>query len=502
MTENNTRFRQDDKQKEEKPKFEVSVTTVKDVIFSFIKQILSIGQIDYQATLEAIKKDMVFRGHTAWILMFSILIASIGLNANSTAVIIGAMLISPLMGPIVAIGTAIGIHDGEMLKKALRYLGVAVFISLFTSTLYFLLTPLKEAHSELIARTKPTFLDVLIALFGGFAGAIVGAKREKSNVVPGVAIATALMPPLCTAGYGLATAQWNFFFGALYLFFINSVFISIATLITVKYLKFPPKTFVDPKREKRIKRQITIFAIIVIIPSTFIFLNVITETRFKTTAETFIKKETSKLKESNLIDKKILYDNDTAVIELYFIGKPVSADEIENLQKKLKQYNLVSNGSFLKKLFLPDTTILKIYQAKDNTEMFQKQLENLDATLRQKIKTDILEDLYKKNEELLKDKEKRIKFLENELLKIKSDTFPVRQIAKEMSVEYDKIVKFAFAKSVQFVNDTTIDTIPILIVRWKPGYSYYYRRKEDQKLAKWLKYRLNLDTLIVIESKF
>ncbi len=488
-----------EKQNKQRTHLSYILLRIKELTFLFFKEILSIGEVDYQQTLSDIEKDMAFRGHTAWILMFSILIASIGLNANSTAVIIGAMLISPLMGPIVAIGTAIGIYDWKMLQKAIKYLLVAVSISLITSAIYFWLTPLKEAHSELLARTKPTILDVMIALFGGFAGSIVGAKREKSNVIPGVAIATALMPPLCTAGYGIATAKWNFFLGAMYLFFINSVFISIATFITVKYLKFPKKEFINKQQEKRIKLYITILAIIVILPSAIIFFNVIKEARFKTNTEHFITKETSKFPNSQLIDKKIIY-GDTAYINLFFIGEPLKNEQIKSLQKKLKKYGLLNNkSSWWQKIMLPDTTILQIFQAKDNTEAFKTQLANLNQKLKDQIKNDLLQDIYKQNLQLIQDKEKRIEFLENQLIKLTSDTIPIRQIAKELSVEYDKITKFAFAKSIMYKNDTTIDTIPILLVHWKPGYSKWYRKKQETKLSKWLQYRLNLDTLRILE---
>jgi uncharacterized hydrophobic protein (TIGR00271 family) len=181
---------------------------------------------DILSTIEGIKRDIVFRGHTAWILIFSILIASIGLNVNSTAVIIGAMLISPLMGPILGVGLSIGIFDFNTFVKSLKNFGIAILISLITSTLYFIITPLDIEQSEILARTKPTLLDVLVALFGGFAGIIAGSRKEKSNVIPGVAIATALMPPLCTAGYGLANLKFDYFLGAFYLF-LSTLFLSV-----------------------------------------------------------------------------------------------------------------------------------------------------------------------------------------------------------------------------------------------------------------------------------
>lgn len=193
-------------------------------------------------TIETIKADVDFRGTKLWILICAIFIASLGLNVNSTAVIIGAMLISPLMGPIIGFGLSLGISDLVLMRRSLRNYGVSTLISIITATLFFLLSPLSHAQSELLARTQPTFYDVLIAFVGGFAGILAGASKNKGNVLPGVAIATALMPPLCTAGFGLATANWNFFFGAFYLYIINSVFIAIATFVLVRMMRFPKKS--------------------------------------------------------------------------------------------------------------------------------------------------------------------------------------------------------------------------------------------------------------------
>ena len=204
---------------------------------------------DPNATIDGIKKDIEFRGFNLWILVFSIVIASIGLNVDSTAVVIGAMLISPLMGPIMGFGLGVGINDAATVRKSLVNIGVAAGIAILSSALYFLISPIDEAGSELFARTNPTFLDVLVALFGGLTGILAGSRKEKSNVIPGVAIATALMPPLCTAGFGLANGEWEYFFGAFYLFLINAILIATATTLVVRYLNFPKATHVDPERE-------------------------------------------------------------------------------------------------------------------------------------------------------------------------------------------------------------------------------------------------------------
>ena len=233
---------------------------------------------DPESTIEGIKKDIEFRGFNLWILVFSIVIASIGLNVDSTAVVIGAMLISPLMGPIMGFGLGVGINDAGTVRKSLTNLGVAAGIAVLSSAIYFLISPIDEAGSELFARTNPTFLDVLVALFGGLTGILAGSRKEKSNVIPGVAIATALMPPLCTAGFGLANGEWEYFFGAFYLFLINAILIATATTLVVRYLNFPQATFVDPVRERKYKGYFAVALLALVIPSGWIFYKTVSET--------------------------------------------------------------------------------------------------------------------------------------------------------------------------------------------------------------------------------
>ena len=226
------------------------------------------GEAGEHETIEEIKKGIVFKGANLWILIFAIIVCSVGLNVNSTAVIIGAMLyLSLLMGPIMGVGLGIGIYDFELIIKALKNLGIAIVISVHTSALYFWASPLNDAQSELLARTSPNLWDVFIAMFGGLAGIVAGSRKEKTNAIPGVAIATALMPPLCTAGYGLGTDSGFISLGAIYLFFINSVFISLSTYMIVRALRYSKKEFVDPDREKRVKRYIGLLVFLIIIPS-------------------------------------------------------------------------------------------------------------------------------------------------------------------------------------------------------------------------------------------
>jgi len=294
-----------------------------------IKDLLDLKQgSDEEQTVEEIKSNIEFRGANIWILAFSILIASIGLNTNSTAVIIGAMLISPLMGPIMGLGLAVGINDFQMLKRSFRNLLVAVFIAVFTSTLYFWLSPLNEAQSELLARTQPTFYDVFIAIFGGLSGIVGASRRLKGNVIPGVAIATALMPPLCTAGYGLATGEINYFFGAFYLFFINSVFFSLSTLVIVRLLRFQLKAFIDKAREKRATRYILLFVFLTILPSIWNGYHVISEQFYNRHANLFIE-ENLAFENTRVSSSIVKYDSDTSQIDISFAGNILADHNID-----------------------------------------------------------------------------------------------------------------------------------------------------------------------------
>jgi uncharacterized hydrophobic protein (TIGR00271 family) len=284
--------------------------------------------------IESISNGIIFRGTNLWILIFAIFIASLGLNVNSTAVIIGAMLISPLMGPIMGMGLGIGINDLVLLRRSVSNFSFAIGVGLTTSTLYFLLTPISDAHSELLARTAPNIYDVLIAFFGGLAGVLAVSSKMKGNVIPGVAIATALMPPLCTAGYGIATLQWNFFFGAFYLFTINTVFIALATFLTVRFLKFPFVNFLDKKAEARARHSITAIIILTLFPSIYLGYIMVQENRFEKNVTVFIEKEC--LFENDFLLKKVL-DPAKRTIVLTYVGDGISESEINLVQTKLAE---------------------------------------------------------------------------------------------------------------------------------------------------------------------
>ena len=281
--------------------------------------------IDTEDAAQRIKSGIWFRGPNVWILAFSIVIASAGLNVNSTAVIIGAMLISPLMGPIIGLGLALGTNDVDLLKLAAKNLLVMVVISLIASTLFFLLSPLELINpTELQARTRPTIYDVLIALFGGLAGILENSRKERGTVIAGVAIATALMPPLCTAGYGLSCFQFKFFFGAMYLFIINTVFITLATYVMVKYLRFKTVSGLDPVVAKRRRNSISALIAIVVIPSIISAIGMIQDNNFERKVEAFVR-ENRLVSRSYIYDYRIFNDHGRKV-EISLTGEPMSYD--------------------------------------------------------------------------------------------------------------------------------------------------------------------------------
>ena len=292
---------------------------------------------DETATVEQISDGVTFRGANLWVLIFAIFIACLGLNLNSTAVIIGAMLISPLMGPIIGMGLAVGRVDLELLKRSLINYGVSTVISVLTAALYFQLTPLTEAQSELLARTSPTLYDVLIALFGGAAGILALSTGGKGNVIPGVAIATALMPPLCTAGYGLAMGEWSFFFGACYLFFINTVFIALATYLGVRLLQFKPKQFVDKARLAVVNRYIAVIVVVTMLPAVYMTTQIIRQSVLENHVKQFVKHELNQSGTRILSEQA---DRETKTLNVVALGAALPNEMIEAARQRLADYQL------------------------------------------------------------------------------------------------------------------------------------------------------------------
>ena len=394
----------------------------------------------------SIRDGVVFRGTSLWVLMLAILIASIGLNVNSTAVIIGAMLISPLMGPIMGIGYGAGINDFELIRQGLKNLGIAALIGLFTSTLYFLVSPLSQAQSELLARTTPTLWDVLIALFGGLAGMVAATRKEKSNVIPGVAIATALMPPLCTAGYGIATGSAQYFFGAFYLFFINCVFIAFSTLLLVAYMRLPHKTFVRAEVEKKVHRTILAVVLVTVLPSVYLAYGLVTAEVFREKANSFIKKEY--VFENTYVAKQIISPN-TKKIEVWLIGDNVPEEKLSAIAGKSSNYGL----------------------EKVNLVAHQSGSKELDLV---SIRTGLLKDVLGSSQQTIEEKNKRIQELEKKLFEVttaqtgqqlatKTALTEQQQAAKELYAQYPAITKVILAEAPVWEADGTTKS-NILIV--------------------------------------
>lgn len=442
----------------------------------FIKSVVNLREgVDYKATTEGIIQDVHFRGHAAWILVFSILIASIGLNTNSVAVIIGAMLISPLMGPILAIGFAIGTNDFELLKRAIKNFGIAIGISLLISALYFAISPIKEVSAELMDRTSATVLALAVAFFGGAAGIIAGSRRYKSNVVPGVAIATALMPPLCTAGYGLATFQWNYFFGASYLFFINSVFIALPTYLYIKYMRFPVAQFVDPAREKKIKRYILAFLIVVMVPSAIIFWKVVNQSIFSRKADVYVTQFEQSLEGTGtaIISQKRSYNDGKPVITIALMGDVIPEQKIDAWKLKLNEYGLEDCQFNV----VQSKDYLKLIEDAENRSLAggSKWLENMVAT---------------KDEEILQ--------LRSELDLYQKNKVDFDAMIKEAAVLFPDVQKMMIAEGVES-DFNQQDTLWTLFVRFRPNVDQAVKWAEMNKLSKWTSIQAKKDSVRIIE---
>ena len=292
---------------------------------------------DEQEIISQITSGISFRGANLWVLIFAIFTASLGLNVNSTAVIIGAMLISPLMGPIIGMGLAMGINDLDLLRRAAKNFGVATLISVLTAMVYFLITPLGEAQSELLARTSPTIYDVLIATFGGAAGILALCTKGKGNVIPGVAIATALMPPLCTAGFGLATGHFFYFLGAFYLFFINTVFISLATYVGVRLMHFERKEFNTPGLAKKAQRMVMGIAIVTMIPAALMTVGIVRRSIFDNNVNRFLKVELSQ-NGTQIISSEV--DKNKSVLNIVAVGREIKDSTKKEAERRMEQYGL------------------------------------------------------------------------------------------------------------------------------------------------------------------
>jgi uncharacterized hydrophobic protein (TIGR00271 family) len=416
-----------------------------------------------ELTLQRVRNNISFTGANFWILACAILIASVGLNVNSTAVIIGAMLISPLMGPIVASGFALGTYDFELLKKALKNLLIATIASLLVSATYFFISPFKDVHSELLARTSPNIFDIFIAFFGGLVGVIAVTRVEKGNPIPGVAIATALMPPLCTAGYGLGTGQFEFFFGAFFLYCINCVFICIATYAIVKYLKYPALQKVNASHQRQIRYGITTLISIMLLPSIYFAYLLYKQQQYVQAVNNFINQEFVE-NGNTVVYRRTDLKKEPHVLELAFLYRRFSQPEIERLNGKLSNY-----GIYNTKLIIKQDSI-------DNVQM---------------LRSSILNEIENK-ENTLDINAVRIKFLESQIAK---NTYDNVQILKEANAIFPSIKTLSLSNH-SFSNNDSISKLPVLIYQSKRELT----KSDKRKFKNWLKQRLKIDSLIILKN--
>ena len=423
---------------------------------------------DEQLTVDSIRNGVEFKGANLWILVFATFMASLGLNVNSTAVIIGAMLISPLMGPIMGIGLAVGQNNFELMKKSLKNYFIATLFSVVTATIYFFFTPLNEVQSELLARTSPSIYDVFIALMGGLAGIVALAAKEKGNVIPGVAIATALMPPLCTAGFGLATGNWLYFLGAFYLYFINSVFISLATFIGVRVMHFKRKEFVDVANAKRVKRYIIGITVLTMCPAIYLTYGIVRETFYNSTASRFITEELQ-FPETQILNREISYPKKE--IRVVLVGKEVADVQLEAARARMPKYKL-------------DETKLVVFQGVNNDKMDIGNIKSL-----------VMEDFYKKSESQLLKQQAEIDSLTRIVDIYTRSGQADEKLASEMKVLFEGLNSVSLARTVRLgIDSMRTDTLTYAIV----GYEGEIDADVRTKITKWLKTRTGAKQLKLI----
>lgn len=426
------------------------------------------GSAPQAEVVEEVRRGIDFKGTNLWVLMFAVFIASLGLNVNSTAVIIGAMLVSPLMGPITGIGLSLGVNDFEMLKAAWRNFLLMVGVSLVTSTVYFLISPISTAQSELLARTTPTTYDVLIAFFGGLAGMVAQTRKDKAvTVVSGVAIATALMPPLCTAGFGLATGNMQFFFGALYLFTINAVFIAVAAYLVVLLLRYEKKTVLDPVQQKKNNRYMTLIIVLVGVPSILFGAQIVRRTAFEENVDRYVSK-VFQFNKTMIVDytKDFHYDGDMSKVEIRLVGEPLTDDVIDNARAQMNDYGL------------------------HNTELIVKQADSddrLDISRLQKGYADIIEE-----------KNAQIRELRGRLASLTTiDTLSTADISRELAHVVDNVASVSLSKHTAYSDGVATGKYVVAVVKAADT----LKPLDVEKIKLWLSVRTKSVDVKVVEEK-
>jgi uncharacterized hydrophobic protein (TIGR00271 family) len=431
------------------------------------------GDTDKENTIGAIKASVPLRGANIWYLVCSALLASIGLDINSPAVIIGAMLISPLMSPILGIGLSIGIHDKETMIFSMKEFIAAVALSLLTSTVYFFASPLSSVTSEILARTKPTLLDVGVAFFGGVAGIVAGSRSKAATAIPGVAIATALMPPICSAGFGLAHFNAKIFFGAFYLFFINAVVISLSSYVIVRLLKFPYKEYPNPATKRRMRQVVLTVIALVTIPSILIFYNIITEVRLNAKIGRFISQNIA-ADNRNVIRWNAVQNGDSIKIKVLVAGEPIAKPKIDSLNTLLPGFGIED----------ADLSIIQIgvYDELAEKESSQNLLEI--AEIRGELKA-------AKN---------RLDSLETMVKYNMADSLRFVKASEELKSKFPEIrnINFSYKLLASFESDTLrTNNVPVLEIEWKRKTGRSYKRTALKEIQPILKNLLSEDTVII-----
>ena len=427
---------------------------------------------DEREIVEQISSGVSFRGAQLWVLIFAIFIASLGLNVNSTAVIIGAMLISPLMGPIIGMGLAVGTNDLDLLRRAAKNFGVATLISVLTATLYFLITPLSDAQSELLARTSPTLYDVLIAFCGGAAGIIALCTRGKGNVIPGVAIATALMPPLCTAGFGLATGHLFYFLGAFYLFFINTVFIALATYCGVRLLHFHRHEFQSPEKARKAHHYLMAIIVVTMLPATYMTIRIVHQHIFDNNIRRFIKTELSQ-RGTQIISNDI--DKDSLKLRIVAVGREITESKRIGAEHRMAQYGMsgyrlnIIQGTQSDSLLMLNNELSHLSTSREHDH---QQLVHLTAE-----NTSLTQQLAEY---------KRLELLSEE-------------IRQEMSTLFPQVSHFSLSQVKEFSRDTTASRSYVAAIIQATD-SRHLAQIDIHKLHDWLQTRVKADSLVVIHK--
>ena len=440
-------------------------------ILIYLKFLIHLSdEIDYENASASIRKNISFKGTNVFILACAIVIASVGLNVNSIPVIIGAMLVSPVMGPILGFGLGLGTEDARLLKDSLKNLGVMVGISILASSLFFLLSPLSLANpSELLARTNPTVYDVLIALFGGLAGIIEISRKDKGTVISGVAIATALMPPLCTVGYGISIWNWTFVGGALYLFTINSIFIALATFLAVKYFRFPAVE----SNEERIRLPRSAFYVIllvVIVPSIISAISVVQENNFKIHAERVVN-ENKNLGKCFIYDHKATYSRKDPKLELFLAGETLTNEAKETIYKSAEEYGITRS---------------QIVFHEDATSMRQEFSEK-----------EIVKGIYEQTDKQIKALNDSIAKLTTTLSDYKSKELPAEAVSKELFAQYSHVTSLSLTRGSTVATDgqSVTEQIIAFVTSDEP-----LTEDQQDRIEGWLKVRLENENVLVVNQ--